>query len=793
MLHSTIKHYSKTVLSLGVLAAMSGNIQAAALEEVIVTAQKREQSLQEVPMAVSTLTTDQIEKSGVLIATDIATIVPNLNVATPHAQAAPNFSMRGISVANEYSYNQASPIGIYVNEVYQTARYGHGMSLFDMERVEVLRGPQGTLYGRNTTGGAINFITRDPSLDGESHAYVTAGVGNYSSVAGEAAGEVTLSENFGIRGAVKYNKSDDYMENVNPDGADGQGDDTTSARLSMRYSSDNLDVVLRGSYGNSEPGGTGVIALGSSGADGITNALSFYSRNADPDNAGSSLSDDEFNSNRTQDVEIEYKAASLQVKWDINDDWALTSITSYDEGFIDQSEFDWSASPVAMGWGDWLTEHDQIQQDMRLSYTFERGNLILGAYYGEDTFEVNNFLHFYEELLPLDAFASLGVVPIVATNNYEQKRESKAVYAHGSYDITDRLTITAGYRYTEDDFEIDTYGLLTYNVPDTLINFTGIGGGGATVATSDFFTALAGIDPDNENLWLGGIAGIPDFMLETVASAPGTPLNSKGDSSKPTGTIIVDYKFSDDIMGYFSASRGYRAGAINGQTYLSPAQVTFVQPEILDAFEVGLKTRLMDDRVQLNIAGFIYDYKDNQLVNIVGITGFLENAASSEIEGIEVELAAVVSDDLTINVNAGYQDAKYKDLMLQAGPDILDLSGNRMMAVPKVNLSLNADWRIYSGDAGSLSFVPTAVYTGHQYFSPFNKEAGNQRLEQDSYWLLNAQLIWDAEDYTVRLWGRNIQDETYMVYGIDIRSGFDVDYFMRGAPRSYGVDFSYRF
>ena len=321
--------------------------QDLSLEEIIVTAQKREQSQQDVPMAISTVSENRMAKTGVFRPADLVNIVPNLNVATPHASGAPNFSMRGISVSNEYGYNQASPIGVYVNEIYLAPRFTHGANLFDMERVEVLRGPQGTLYGRNTTGGAINFITRDPSLEGGNNGYITAGYGNRNRVNVEGAADGTINDNWGIRLAGKFTREDDYMENVNPNGSDGQGGRSLAGRLSIRYKDDSKDLVLRGYVADEEAGGTGVIAL----AAGDANALTGVDNRA-------GLTDRQFNSNRTEDVKINAKGLILQAKINVSDDVEITSITAWDKGYIDQPVFDWSASPVAFGWGE-LADREQ--------------------------------------------------------------------------------------------------------------------------------------------------------------------------------------------------------------------------------------------------------------------------------------------------------------------------------------------------------------------------------------------------------------------------------------------------
>ena len=442
----------------------------------------------------------------------------------------------------------------------------------------------------------------------------------------------------------------------------------------------------------------------------------------------------------------------------------------------------------------WLTESKQIQQDLRVSYTFDRGNLIVGGYYGEDETYADNHYHFYEDLAPLDVFVALGVVPIVANNEYTQVRKSKALYAHGSWEVSDKLTLTAGLRYTDDKFIYkDAQAYLEYSVWGQVIDLDGSNGPvGGMVNTADDLTAQT--SPNFEHL----LAGLVNFPISTVPAAPlgtiGDPIRKEGSSSKVTGTIILDYKIDGDTMVYGSFSRGYRAATINGQAYLSEAQVSFVEPEVLDAWELGFKSRFADNRVQLNGAAFYYDYSENQMLNIIGIVGLLQNAPSSEIKGFELEMAAMATENLTLNMNLGYQDAVYKELTLTDGNQMpVALDGNQMMNAPKWNISASLDWTVMENEKGALVFTPSANFSSKQYLSPFNELAGNQKLVQGNYTLVNAQMAWETEDYTVRAWGRNIFDKTYMVYGIDIRAGFDVDYFMRGAPASYGLDVTFRF
>ncbi len=189
------------------------------LETIIVTATKRSENLQNVPVAVTAISSAALAKSGVFETSDLNHAMPNLQVSSPYGAQQPNFSIRGIGVGTEFNANAASPVGVYVDEVYQTFRASHGQQLYDLNQVEVVRGPQGTLYGRNTTGGAVNFLTRGPSLKGM-NGYLTAGYGNYNRKSAEGAIEFTPSEGtVGIRVAGTYVKADPYVVNIAPAGA----------------------------------------------------------------------------------------------------------------------------------------------------------------------------------------------------------------------------------------------------------------------------------------------------------------------------------------------------------------------------------------------------------------------------------------------------------------------------------------------------------------------------------------------------------------------------------------------
>lgn len=228
---------------------------AADTGDIVVTAQRREQSILTVPIAISAIGGNTLATKGITNSANLASAVPNLQVSSPYGNTQPNFSLRGISVANEYNSNQASPVGVYIDDIYLASRTAHGMGLFDLDRVEVLRGPQGTLFGRNTTGGAINFITKAPTLNGN-EGYAEGGFGNFNTYTAQAAIETTMVEDqLGLRISGNFVKGDGQIDNVFPGGRDPNSQNTLQGRaiLRIRPGDGPLDIKLK-VYGGRDKG-----------------------------------------------------------------------------------------------------------------------------------------------------------------------------------------------------------------------------------------------------------------------------------------------------------------------------------------------------------------------------------------------------------------------------------------------------------------------------------------------------------------------------------------------------------
>lgn len=708
--------------------------------DIVVTAQRREQSLLQVPLAISALGGETLQNKGISNSASLATAVPNLQVSSPYGNTQPNFSLRGISVANEYNSNQASPVGVYIDDVYIAARTSHGMGLFDLERVEVLRGPQGTLFGRNTTGGAINFITRTPKLSGE-NGYVEAGYGNFDTFKAQGAIEATMVEDeLGIRVAANYEKGDGQIRNVAAGGRDANSVDTLQGRLALRIRPGNgpLDIKIRAYAGRDR--GT------QAGVHGLTG----------PDTPGQGFF--EVNENRIGDSRTDAWGVAANVALELSPEMTLTSITSYDGGKQNlQQAADGSSLDVLDI--NWRSNFRQFSEEVRLNYEGDRLKLVGGGFYGWDRTITDNRFNIGSALGP-------GVNGGFF-QHYRQSRRSYAAFLQGDYDLTDNLVLTLGARYTWDKAQYrDGFAYL----------FAGdVGGPDLPIAST---------------VPCAGVAG-------TCAYDPAARYEIDGSNKALTGRAALSYTFDGGTLVYASYSRGYRSGAFNGGGYTSSAGITYIDPERVNAYEVGVKGRFLDNKVTLSAAGFYYDYSNQQVQDTrPGPVSFLVNAPKSEVYGAELEATFRAFSGFVINASGGYLHATYKDLSLQG----TDLSGNSLPFAPRWTATAGFDWTVFDSGTNSVTFSPTLNYFSRQFFSPFNdiNAAGtsqvNSELQQKGYAKVNASLAWTHGPIQVRGWINNAFNKKVYSYGLDLRgAGFPYNFLVPATPRTYGVTARFSF
>ena len=725
------------------------NKNANIIEEIIVTAEKRVQNLQDVPVSISALTGDSIEKLQMRTAGEIASQVPNLQVSAPYGEVQPIFSIRGISMV-DYNTNQSSPIGVYVDEVFSGPAFMQGMQLFDLERVEVLRGPQGTLYGKNTTGGAINFITLAPSFLRE--AEFTLSVGNYNRLQVKGAVEIPLIEDtLGMRFAFTTTNVDAYHKNHWPGSEDLSETDNYALRLSTRYQNDNFDATLRIHKGKSNPNSLAIVPIGTD--PGGVNRLG-YLRPAEFDSW-------EGEHDRIGPVyKAETESLALNMNWDLGN-YSLTSITAYSEGeALNQSDTD--GSPVRVLDIDFGSEAQVFTQDLRLTSNFDgRFNFIAGLYYSDDSLKADNkfdvLLGTQELGIPFDPY--LVNSGLYIGQSYLQIRESYAAYSHLTFDLSESTSLTLGLRYTSDEGQFKNVA------------------------------AFAG-DYDRNP-----VMGLIPF---TLPYDPTAVMDTKYfDDSEPTWKLGIDHKYGENTLVYASYSRGYRSSAFNGGAIFSEADANIVAPEFVDSIEVGLKTRAWDDRLQINGAVFYSEYSDQQFIEVIGINQTLRNAGDSEIYGMELEMTALLTDRLRLVAGLGLVHTEFKSLLLNDpfGTTIVDYSGNKLQQAPEENFNIALDWVIGRWDAGDLAIYLATTYQGDQFYSAYNDAPGFDNIRSDSFWQSNVLLHFDdsANRYSVSLWAKNLEDNDEPIYALSLSGGYGYDYTVVGAPRTYGVDFTYRF
>lgn len=788
--------------------------QQTVIEEIIVTAQKREQSAQDVPIAISAFGQDFIDEAGVDDVFELQFFVPGLTVYNNQSAAQTNFNIRGVGTAGN-SLSLESSVGIYVDGVYRSRQSSGIGDLVDLERVEVLKGPQGTLFGKNTASGAVQFLTAKPNLDAfEGTLELQAGNEDYRNVKGAISIPVVEGRS-AFRFSGGWTERDGYVRNV-ATGTDLNERDRYNLRGQFLFDNGNdLSVRVIADYSELDeqccaasnifdgPGDTTAAFLAAGGAIPPTGNLPGASFILPLDLVaqltgfvGSPvvLANDFDDRRVSQDIdpfaEVEESGLSVEVNWDLNETTTFTSITAYrsyeSDDFVDA---DFNALDILSASGG-TTDQDTFSQEFRLNGIWgDRLTYVAGLYYFDQELERETTLRLGSVAnllltggLPTSALVGgAGVCPLIGisddvcngpafpggegSDNFStQDQTSWAVFAQADYQLTDDLTLTLGLRYLDEEKDLN-------------VRFT------ETIFTPIFnaFTPLAPNVPD-----------VPDVTF---------------DDTEVTGTAKLSYYWNDDTMTYISYGRGYKSGGTNIDR-ISPATGAplLFDPETSDSIEMGLKTQFLDKRVRLNLAVHQTDFDDFQANTFVG-TGFvLQNAGEIQSRGFELDVLALVNSWLSLAAGTAYVDAEYDSFVggscirtpFGATPDqgqpnfptVCDASGNTVGGTP--------EWTYYGSVIAERPLGDGTLFGRLDVNWRDDNPAGTDNdpnKEGDSYTLTNLRLGYRfAEDrYEVTAWAKNLLDEDYQDGGFNsvIREGSLSAYHTE--PRTYGVTFRANF
>jgi iron complex outermembrane recepter protein len=703
------------------------------LGEIVVTAQRRAQNLQDVPAAVSAYSSADIANAMAHKVADIIVDTPNVTVNQPYGDGGPsNFVIRGIS-STDFSQNQSKPVAVYLDEGIKQTQLFETVPLFDTERVEVLSGPQGTLYGKNATAGAVNIISKEPGFDPDG--YLSAGYGNFDTRRFEGAVQDALvGDVLAGRLAVTYLKDDGVFENLTPGLGNTSQTDIAAARLSLLFRpSDQFQTILR--LVHTTMGGRNYTPLPTD-----INLSAYPNLLAIPGALRQGLS---FNENQTYsapDRDIRSDSINLQTIWKPNEQYTVTSITTYDSGhWYDVSD----AAGLPFNWQslDSRVRAYQAVEDIRVVSNYADSFNWQGGLFGShdrvqasDSFLYNGATQCGDECANPFGLPGQGTF---THNDFLQERTSYAGYFRGEYEIYPRLQLTGGVRESHDELRVPSYnGYIGSNeVPD----------------------------------------GIPTIIDQSLSQNFSNTSWEGGANWKAIPTILL----------YASYKQGYRIGAANAQAFFYPSEVNIAPPETDQSEEVGVKSTWFDRALTLNAALFHTSYQNQQVLNYQDDALQLRSVSKSRIDGFEFDSIYRLTSNSRLNLSLGLLDPKY----LVGAVDGISVAGNQIVNAAKITATIGTDLTLYSADRNNLTLSLNDVYTSRVYYDVFNTSS----IAQSGYWLANSKLNWSSGQYVYSLYANNMFDRRYFEYSLEEESTVDLNFNLRGTPRQFGGEFTYRF
>jgi iron complex outermembrane receptor protein len=717
-------------------------LSAPSLEEVTVTAQKRPENIQTVPVSIVAFNADALRRLEMTEGFDLANQVPNMNIDAPVADSNVRYFLRGVGT-QDFSTLATSPIALYIDDVYLGSTIANSVNLYDMERVEVLLGPQGTLWGKNTTGGAINFISAHPTQ--ALAASGSAGYGNLGQRFAEGMVNVPLADTLAARAAFTYSGRDAWITNLAPDGPHNlDAYNKAGGRLSFEWTpNDAVSAYLKGEY-LKRTGSTitGYMVPLSGDTDSFGNpALPFGIVNQ-----GGGPSSDDF---ETWDV-------IARLDWNIGNAVELTSISGWQAAErIHEYELN-GGTPLLLINQAFFGNHEQFTQELRLAsldpgpLRWQAGLLYYSAREASTT------------AVPFNE-APFGAPLFVTTDLWPESRKFSSGSAFGGleYDLTPHLTAKAGLRQNEDE---GSYHAMHY-------------------AVHPYANYLNYLNPDP--------LADPNSML-----LPGDTINTRANWSKLTWDAGLLYRLSDDKMIYFNGSTGYRQGTFSSPSGSSVNEFSVLQPETNLAFELGAKTSWLENTLQVNVAAFSYDYADMQVFVLQPIVAgsplFKQsNAARATDRGGELALKAVPADGWLTGAAVGYVHAIFTkfDTMNSAGEPV-SLAGNRFPRQPQWSANALLEYRLPLATGASILLHTDWNYRGDYYANADN--AHNPYIPGRTVGNVRAAYTPRTERWELAVWAKNVTDKHYPMggYRLDFASS-QILYF--GDPLTYGINASVTF
>lgn len=740
--------------------AGTSQLEDRGLEEIVVTAQKREQSVQDVGLSIQAFGGERLAEAGVNDVVDVAGLATNVQVN--YGLGNNYFNIRGLGL-NEFSSNLDAPVAVHVDEIYQSKGFMTGLALFDIERVEVLKGPQGDLFGRNTTGGAVNFFSGRPER--EFGGALEAGYDNYETL--NVNGHLTgpLSEKLAFRLAgYRTDQGKGYYRNTLRNSREGAVDEfavrgqiafedgPTEILLSAHYGEDRSTLHPYTGLGNTDPR-TGQLCaeyLNGTVQGNTPNCvrgldLLFVPDTGLPGQYQPGENDPYVTANNLPFTVDNWTAGGfLRVGYEF-ETAVLTSITGYERFSRDQQE-DSDNSPVQSVEVYWNNDIRQITQELRLTSNFDddRWNYVVGAFYESDDYDNKDYLTAFIPFLPNPGN------PLNNFSRYEQRTDAFSLFAHVESQLTDQLRLIVGGRYTDETVKVTG----------------GTFGGDGLVRRDGIYQ--------------------PATISRVIADAAAAPGGNEGKEENASYRFGIEYAPLDDFLIYANLTSGFRSGGYSVNFASVQDELVNLEPETIQAYEVGFKSEFADRRIRINGSVFRFDVDNGHIdVDVPGSpVPITINAPQSKTYGAEIELMWRVFQGFDLSAGVGYTDAKIGSTAneIVGGVQVADFKGNRRAFSPKETFNGQARYETSLTNAADL--VISADWNWRSSaFLELNNQPSNL---QDAYWVLNGRAsVQFGNGVELSIWGKNLTNTDYIVYLNDLPA---FGWLLNGyaAPRTFG-------